>query len=99
MTFAAEFAELRDSLRDAQIALKGERRARLELEREYATTVLASSHCVEPINESVRNLVADNRHFVGTCDRCGKRAPLKPESHHHRSDSVCAWGCSVEVEP
>lgn len=33
---------------------------------------------------------------IGTCDHCGKRAPLKTKNPGLHEKDVCAWGCEVK---
>jgi len=111
-----ELAQTRAMLRSAESQCEieiakatTERRHRIELERSFAVFALDLAHSgggeVMPdgayVPDCVATLVGDHvRRPIGTCDRCGKRAPLTViEGCESREGElitdVCAWGCEV----
>lgn len=85
----------------AQAATRDEHVRRVELERAIYVCLragdwLALSRVLGP--EYAVLFLDDSP--MGTCARCGKRAPLKAVGVPHGAEKyACAWGCSVEAEP
>lgn len=102
-----ELAE--QSIREPSAELDAERKLRLELERNYAWALILShqEHVARGEGgDALRLLGIDERVAaltrlyascpVGTCDRCGKRAPLQPVGIPHGAEKhACAWDCEV----
>ncbi len=101
--FWREQCELREK---ALVEREGQLEAaekRLELEREYALYALRARRIHSMMDriesDAVSGLVSKYALCaIGTCDRCGKRAPLKegPPGPPVTYLGVCAWGCEVE---
>lgn len=106
----AKLVEVADKLRIERVcgktaseAATAERKRRLELERAFAVAMLGSSLdsvCHHPSTEEVLRLIGAHAcRTIGTCDRCGKRAPLREQlvdsCEAPKTRDVCAWGCEV----
>ena len=95
-----------EQVNDWKARAGAERIVRIELERAYACTLIdlaprIGSRAFQSVPVTVEALVRQFAQYeLDTCDRCGRRAPLRDAGTVRTDPSgtqrVCAWGCEVE---